>query len=145
MTAPVFVDTNVLIYAVDSGEPTKQRLADNWLNELWKSKMGRLSFQVLQEFYVKASRKGPSAVDDIRSEIRDLMVWDPVPVTARLLEQGWKIQDRYQLSFWDSLIIAAAQSASCRFLLTEDLQPDQDFDGLLVVNPFLRDPASLIP
>jgi predicted nucleic acid-binding protein len=64
-------------------------------------------------------------------------------VDAKILDHGWKIQDRYQLSFWDALIVAAAKSASCRFLLTEDLQPGQDFDGLLVVNPFLRDAASL--
>src|SRR6266704_2926587 len=66
-----------------------------------------------------------------------------VAVSGETLNRSWKIQDRYQLSFWDSLIVAAAKSASCRFLLTEDLQPGQDFDGLLVVNPFLRDPASL--
>ena len=125
MTAPVFVDTNVLIYAVDLADPRKQRAAQSWLDELWKSKMGRLSFQVLQEFYVKVSQKGLSTVGDARAEIRDLLTWKPVPVTAGLMEQGWKIQDRYRLSFWDSLIVAAAKSASCRFLLTEDLQSGQ--------------------
>jgi predicted nucleic acid-binding protein len=143
MTAPVFVDTNVLIYAVDLADPRKQRAAQSWLDELWKSKMGRLSFQVLQEFYVKVSQKRLSTVDNARAEIRDLLTWKPVPVTAGLLEQGWKIQDRYRLSFWDSLIVAAAKAASCRFLLTEDLQSVQDFDGLLAINPFLRDPASV--
>ncbi len=143
MTAPVFVDTNVLIYAVDLADPRKQRAAQSWLDELWKSKMGRLSFQVLQEFYVKVSQKRLSTVDNARAEIRDLLTWKPVPVTAGLLEQGWKIQDRYRLSFWDSLIVAAAKAASCRFLLTEDLQSGQDFDGLLAINPFLRDPASV--
>jgi predicted nucleic acid-binding protein len=141
MTAPVFVDTNVLIYAVDLADPRKQRAAQSWLDELWKSKMGRLSFQVLQEFYVKVSQKRLSTVDNARAEIRDLLTWKPVPVTAGLLEQGWKIQDRYRLSFWDSLIVAAAKAASCRFLLTEDLQCGQDFDGLLAINPFLTDPA----
>jgi predicted nucleic acid-binding protein len=60
-----------------------------------------------------------------------------------VVERGWKIQDRYQLSFWDALIVAAAKSLGCRFLLTEDLQTDQDFDGVLVVNPFVSDPSSL--
>jgi predicted nucleic acid-binding protein len=143
MTAPVFVDTNVLIYAVDLADPRKQRAAQSWLDELWKSKMGRLSFQVLQEFYVKVSQKGLSTVDDARAEIRDLLTWKPVPVTPALLEQSWKIQDRYRLSFWDSLIVGAAKSASCRFLLTEDLQAGQDFGGLLAINPFLQDPASV--
>jgi predicted nucleic acid-binding protein len=143
MTAPVFVDTNVLIYAVDLADPQKQRVAQSWLDELWKNKLGRLSFQVLQEFYVKVSQKGLSTAHNARAEIRDLLTWKPIPVTADLLERSWKIQDRYQLSFWDSLIVAAAKSTFCRFLLTEDLQSGQDLDGLLVVNPFLRDPASL--
>lgn len=94
MTAPVFVDTNVLIYAVDLADPRKQRLAQNWLDVLWKNNLGRLSFQVLQEFYVKVSQKGLSTVEDARKEIRDLLTWKPVPVSTSLLEQSWKIQDR---------------------------------------------------
>jgi predicted nucleic acid-binding protein len=144
MTAPVFVDTNVLVYAVDLADPRKQRAAQSWLKELWKNKLGRISFQVLQEFYVKVGQKGLSTVDDARAEIRDLLVWKPIAVTGGLLERGWKIQDRYQLSFWDSLIVAAAKSASCGFLLTEDLQSGQDLDGLTVINPFLHDPGSVI-
>jgi len=144
MTAPVFVDTNVLVYAVDLADPHKQRAAQSWLKELWKNKLGRLSFQVLQEFYLKVGQKGLSTVDDARAEIRDLLVWKPIAVTGGLLERGWKIQDRYQLSFWDSLIVAAAKSASCGFLLTEDLQSGQDLDGLTVINPFLHDPGSVI-
>jgi predicted nucleic acid-binding protein len=66
-----------------------------------------------------------------------------VIVDAAILERGWKIQDRYGLSFWDSLIVAAAKSAGCRYLLTEDLQTGQDLDGVTVVHPFLSDPESL--
>jgi len=61
-----------------------------------------------------------------------------------LTEHAWKLQDRYQLSFWDALIVAAAKSAAATFLLTEDLQSGQDFDSLLVVNPFTTDPKSLL-
>ncbi len=61
MTAPVLVDTNVLIYPVDLADPRQQELARNWLDELWKSETGRLSFQGLQEFYAKVSQKSPSA------------------------------------------------------------------------------------
>jgi predicted nucleic acid-binding protein len=64
-------------------------------------------------------------------------------VDAAILERGWKIQDRYHLSFWDSLIVAAAKSAGCRYLLTEDLQANQDLDGVMVVSPFLSNPASV--
>jgi predicted nucleic acid-binding protein len=67
-----------------------------------------------------------------------------VVVDAALIERGWKLQDKCRLSFWDSLIVAAANTASCGFLLTEDLQDGQKLDGVEVVNPFLRGPASLL-
>jgi predicted nucleic acid-binding protein len=145
MTAPIFVDTNVLIYALDEADMAKQQAARVWRAELWKSGRGRISYQVLQEFYAKVTHKWPSARAQARAEVRDLLAWRPVAVDAALLEQGWRIQDRYQLSFWDALIVAAAKAASCRYLLTEDLQADQDLDGVVVVNPFLLDPAKLPP
>lgn len=144
MSALVFVDTNVLIYAIDDADPKKQRAAQDWRAELWKTRRGRLSFQVLQELYAKVTQKRPSAGKEARSEIRDLITWQPVIVDDTILEQGWKIQDRYRLSFWDSLIVAAAKAASCRYLLTEDLQPDQDLDGVMVLDPFVHDPKSVL-
>ena len=138
MTAPVFVDTNVLLYAVDDADPEKQAAARVWRATLWKSRAGRISFQVLQEFYVNVRQKWPSAAEEARAEVRDLLAWQPIAVGAALLEQGWKIQDRYRLSFWDAMIVAAAKASSCRYLLTEDLQPGQTIDGIVVVNPFLE-------
>lgn len=143
MTAPVFVDTNVLIYALDDADLNKQKAARLWRSELWRSRRGRISFQVLQEFYVKVTQKWPTAKQEARSEVRDLLAWRPVTIDDAIVEVAWKIQDRYQFSFWDALIIAAAKSSSCRFLLTEDLQADQELDGLLVINPFECDPALL--
>jgi predicted nucleic acid-binding protein len=144
MTVPVFVDTNVLIYALNRGDPKKQHAAQAWRAELWKNHNGRISFQVLQEFYVNVAQKWPSACDQARAEIRDLMAWRPATVDGPILEGAWRIQDRYQLSFWDALIVGAAKSLACRYLLTEDLQADQELDGIIVINPFLRDPASLL-
>jgi len=63
---------------------------------------------------------------------------------SEILVQGWRLQDRFQLSFWDSLILAAAISSACNFLLTEDLQSGQELDGVTVLNPFLNDPASYL-
>ena len=143
MTALVFVDTNVFLYAVDRADPGKHYAAREWRQELWKSRLGRTSFQVLQEFYSNYSRNWPSRRDEARVEIRDLLLWRPAVMNAAILEQGWKLQDRYQLSFWDALIVAAAKSIACRFLLTEDLQTGQDLEGVTVINPFLTDPASL--
>ena len=143
MIAPVFVDTNVLLYAVDMADVVKQRAAHAWRDELWRKRLGKISFQVIHEFYFQATRKKPSGLDEVRAEIRDLMAWQPVPVDAVILEQGWKLQDRYRLSFWDALIVSAAKSTGCRYLLTEDMQTGQDLDGILVISPFLTDPTFL--
>ena len=143
MTAPVFVDTNVFLYALDRADLKKQQTARAWRDQLWKNRLGRISFQVLQEFYVKAIQKWPGARDEARAEVKDLLAWQPVAVDAAILEQGWKLQDRYQLSFWDALIVAAAKSIGCRYLLTEDLQNNQDLGGIRAISPFVNDPTSL--
>lgn len=143
MIAPVFVDTNVLVYTVDVGDPEKHRSAQEWEEWLWKSRLGRTSFQVLQEFFVAVTRKQPEAREAARKEIRNLLIWQPQPMEPAVLELGWKIQDRYQLSFWDSMIVAAAKALDCGYLLTEDLEAGQQLDGILVVNPFQQKPNSL--
>jgi predicted nucleic acid-binding protein len=144
MTAPVFVDSNVFLYALDDADTRKQQAARDWRSALWRSRLGRVSFQVLGEFYVNALRLRPAARDDARAEVRDLLAWNPVLADAALLELGWKIQDRYRLSYWDALIVAAAKVASCGYLLTEDLQAGQKLDEIEVVNPFLRSSDSLV-
>jgi predicted nucleic acid-binding protein len=143
MTANVFVDTNVLIYAVDQADLQKQQAAQAWRQWLWETNRGRISFQVLQEFYVNAIKKQLSAQAEIRKEIEDLMTWQPIPLDASVIARAWKIEDRYRISFWDSLIIAAARVADCRYLLTEDLQRGQELDGVMIVDPFVSAPASL--
>jgi predicted nucleic acid-binding protein len=142
--APVFVDSNVFLYALDEADRDKQQAARNWRADLWKSRRGRVSFQVLGEFYVNALRKRPAAREEARAEVRDLLAWNPIVTDAALLERGWRIQDRYHLSYWDALIVAAAKAASCRYLLTEDLQPGQKLDGIEIVNPFLHSPESVV-
>jgi predicted nucleic acid-binding protein len=144
MTATVFVDTNVLLYALDPADPKKHAAAQAWRSELWKSRRGRLSIQVLQEFYAKVAQKWPMSRDAARSEVQDLLAWQPVTMDYALLELGWKLQDRFRLSFWDSLIVAAAKTAGCHYLLTEDLQPGQNLDGVYVTNPFLTLPSAIL-
>jgi len=143
MTAPVFVDTNVFLYALDAADKAKQKAARDWRAALWQTRLGRISYQVLAEFYVNALRLKPSAGDDARAEVRDLLAWNPLVVDAAVVELGWRFQDRYQLAFWDSLILAAAKLLACGYLLTEDLQTGQILDGIEVVNPFLKSPANL--
>ena len=131
---PWFVDTNVLVYAYDADAGRKHEIAQRLLTELWASEGdGRVSMQVLQEFYVKVAQKWPGSRGLARTEVTDLLAWRPVAVSGKLIQQGWKIQDRYQLSFWDALIVAAAKAASCEYLLTEDLHPGQDLKRLFFV------------
>ncbi len=145
MTARVFVDSNVLAYARDASEGEKQRRSMEWMEYLWRSKAGRVSVQVLQEFYVTVTRKlkpglAPTAA---RADVRHLMAWHPTTLDARILEGAFEAEDRHELSFWDALIVSAARAAGCEYLLTEDLQDGQSFEGLVVVNPFLHEPESL--
>src|SRR5258708_9779961 len=118
--SPVFVDSNVFLYAIDEADPKKQQAARHWRSELWRSRRGRISFQVLGEFYVNAVRKQPAAREEARSEGRDLLAWKPVVADAALLERGWKIQDRYRLSYWDSLISAPPNAPSSPSLPNQD-------------------------
>ena len=145
MTGLVFVDTNVFIYRHDLAVPDKQAAAESWLAHLWHTRTGRVSTQILQEFYVNVTRKlRPGlAREQARAEIEDLLSWRPFQVEAETIRAAWKVQDRFGLSFWDSLIAATARTGGCRFLLTEDLQHGQDLEGVLVVNPFFEHPGSL--
>jgi predicted nucleic acid-binding protein len=144
MSALVFVDTNVLLYAVDSGDRSKHAAARVWRAELWRRRCGRLSFQVLHEFYAQVLRKNPSAREQARAEIRDLQAWSPVATSQQALEAAWDLQDRYKLPFWDALIVAAARLAACSHLLSEDFQAGQDLGGVLVVSPFQSEPDSVL-
>jgi len=146
MTAPIFVDTNILVYARDAGAGAKQVRAGEWMTLIWQSGRGRLSVQVLQELYVTLTRKlrpGLSS-EEARAEVRALLPWRPIEIGPGILETAWDLQDRFELSWWDALIVGAAHATRCRYLLTEDLQDGQDLDGLLVVNPFRHSPDSLV-
>lgn len=145
MSAPIFVDTNILVYALDAGAGDKQRLAAAWVDRLWRSGRGRLSVQVLHEFYVTVTQKlRPGLSRPVaQAEVRGLLSWRPVPPDEAVLERAWHVEERFGLSFWDSLIVAAAQAASCSHLLTEDLQDGQQLDGVQVMNPFRRQPQAV--
>lgn len=102
MTAPIFVDTNVLVYAMDAAEPTKQPLARAWLDRLWRTESGRISIQVLQECYVTVTRKLKPGLDPsrARAHVRRFLTWDPTTTDGALLEDAWTIETRRRLSWW---------------------------------------------
>ena len=145
MDGDVFTDTNVLVYSRDTAEPEKHRKARAWMAHLWTTRQGRLSYQVLQEFYVTVTEKLDPGLDreSARREVLSFTPWRPVTIDARVLEAAWQVQDRYRLSWWDALIVAAAQVAGCEYLLTEDLQDDQMLGTVQVVNPFRTPPERL--
>jgi predicted nucleic acid-binding protein len=138
MSGDVFVDTNVLVYNRDASEPEKQPRAAAWLELLWQSGRGALSAQVLQEYYVTVTRKlSPGMpIEEARDEVRDYASWAPLPITADLIERAFEVETRFGLSWWDAVVVAAAQTLGCRRLLTEDLQDGMDFDGVVVLDPF---------
>jgi len=138
MTERFFVDTNILVYARDTTEPDKHQAARDWLAHLWTNRTGRISTQVLKEYYQVVTRRlNPGLpVAEARDDIRDLQSWNPLDVTSTTFELAWTIEDRYQFSWWDSLIIASAQQSNCQYLLSEDLQAGQTIDNLTVLNPF---------
>jgi predicted nucleic acid-binding protein len=146
MTARVFVDTNVFVYNRDLSEKEKRPRAGEWLAYLWGKRSGRLSMQVLQEFYITVTEKLDPKIPrvSVRQDIRDLMAWRPIMADAKLVESAWDFQDRFKIAWWDSLIVAAAHAAHCRYILTEDFQDGQVFDKLTIVNPFRHDPNSIL-
>lgn len=142
--APVFVDTNVLVYARDRRDVEKHRRAGAWMRFLWQTRRGRLSAQVLNEYFVTVTRKLPQPLTDVeaRDEVRELMAWGPEHVDGDLIERAWIAASSWKLSHWDALIVAAAQRAGCTYLLTEDLQTAQSFGDLQTLSPFSSSPTA---
>lgn len=138
MSDKVFVDTNILLYARDTGQPDKQPVAWRWLETLWRERRGCLSYQVLQEYYLNVTQKLKPGLPlaDARRDVRSLLVWNPVKTDAPLLESAWGLCDRYGFSWWDAQIVAAARLAGCAVLLSEDMQHELDVNGTRIVNPF---------
>ena len=136
--AGVFIDANILIYSEDGADPVKQKVAIAWLNALWLRGVGRLSTQVLNEFYVIATRKikPPMPAGDARAEVRRYELWRPWQIDHATVESAWAVESRYGLHYWDSLVVAAAQHMDCRYLLSEDMGHEQKYGGVQVINPF---------
>ncbi len=136
-----FVDSNVLLYSVDPVEAEKRVRATEWLEALWMAGSGRLSWQVLHEFYWNAVKKMRLAPANAREIVEDISHWKPVDTSLGLLQQAWYWADVAQLSHWDALIVAAAQRSGARYLLSEDFQSDRRYDEVRVVNPFAQAPS----
>jgi predicted nucleic acid-binding protein len=145
MNGNIFVDTNVLVYTRDASQADKQMRAAEWVSYLWQTGNGRLSLQVLTEFYavVTGKLKPGMEVATARKDVEDLFAWQPLSITPDLIAEAWLAQDLLHLSWWDSLIVSAARILRCTYLLSEDFHHSQDFQGIRVINPFRMRPVEL--
>ena len=133
-----FVDTNILIYSLDlePSQPEKTTIAQ----EILLGADIALSVQVLQEFYVQAThpRRRDAVSHDVA--VRLIEKWQRFRIqdnTATVLQSALRLKERFQTSYWDAAILAAAKAARCQQILTEDVNHGQDYDGVVVVNPLL--------
>ena len=136
----VFVDTKVLISAEDGAEADKQHSALDWIERLWRARSGRLSTQVLNEFYVDVTRKLKPAMPqgDARARVRRYAAgWNPWQIDHATVETAWAMEARHGLQYWDCLVLAAAQHSGCTLVLSEDMQHEGRYGAVQVINPFL--------
>ena len=133
-----FVDTNILVYAHDASETEKQPVARALLEELWADRSGVVSTQVLQEFYVVATRKfqPPMRPSEAREIVTLYATWSVVQVDVGLILDAAALEERARLSFWDALIVEAARRAGAVRLVSEDLQAGRRIAGIAIENPF---------
>jgi predicted nucleic acid-binding protein len=132
-----FVDTNILIYAYDRTAGRRQARARELLADLWQSRRGCLSVQVLQEFYVVATRKlARVATADLRMILADLSLWRVHTPGAADVLAAVDLHQRHQTSFWDAMILQSAARLGCTVVWSEDLNAGQVFGSVRVVNPF---------
>jgi predicted nucleic acid-binding protein len=136
MPDDVFVDTNVLVYAHDADAGEKHRLARRLVAGLWQSKpLPWISVQVLQEMLVTLQRKNVPLAEACRT-VEDYAHWRVVENDIGLFRAGMTEMERWKISFWDALILSAARQVGAMTVLSEDLNDEQDYGGISIVNPF---------
>ena len=137
MTDKCFLDTNILVYAHDRGSGEKHERAKSLVERLWDEGSGVLSTQVLQEFYVNICRKAkrPVSPEEAATIVREYLNWEVVINSGESILQAFLIESRFQISFWDALIVQAATSAGVPTLYSEDLNHHQMYGVVRVVNP----------
>ena len=134
-----FVDTNVLVYALDKSGSAKQRVAQRLLNELIEQDRLRVSTQVLQELYVTLTRKAGRrcSSEEALAVVEDLAAWPLMVVDYAAIRAAVRLADQATLSFWDALVVVAAARSGAAVLYTEDLNDGQEILGVRISNPFV--------
>ena len=139
MANKYFVDTNILVYAHDRSAGPKHQRARRLLEQLWQSGEGVLSTQVLQELCLNLRRKVTPALSatEVHNLIEDYLAWEIVTDSPESTLRALEVETRYQTSFWDALILHAAETAGAEVLYSEDLAHGQSYGSVKVVNPLL--------
>ncbi|HUO35986.1 MAG TPA: PIN domain-containing protein [Candidatus Acidoferrum sp.] len=137
MSGRTFVDTNVLIYAHDSEAGAKREIAREIIGDLWDERSGLLSVQVLQEFYVNATRKiaVPLSTASARAVVAAYKTWC-IPPAIEDVADAFRAEDEARIGFWDALVIASATRSGAARILSEDLNAGQSIRGIKIENPF---------
>jgi predicted nucleic acid-binding protein len=136
MSVAAFFDTNVLLYAEDHSNPQKQERAQSLISDVLRDGNGRISLQVLQEYFAVATRKLGIDASKARRQVELYSHLDVVRLEPNDLLAAIDLHRLNQFSIWDALILRAALISGCRVLYTEDLQAGFRLDSLSVVNPF---------
>jgi predicted nucleic acid-binding protein len=137
MTGRRFIDTNVAVYAYDSSAGNKQTTAQQVLRDAAAASEGVISVQVLGEFFhATVTRKKILEISKARIALAALRHLDVVSVDKAMVEKAIDFHERFQLRYWDALIISAAKLSGCRTVMSEDLNEGQKYDGVAIVNPF---------
>jgi len=133
-----FVDTNVLVYAHDEDAGDRHAVAARLVAELWETRGAVISTQVLQEFYVNATRKIPTPIPRglARQIVKTYAAWQTEIVGPPEMQIASELEEQHQLSFWDALIVAAAVKGGAATILTEDMSAGRSISGVLIENPF---------
>jgi predicted nucleic acid-binding protein len=133
-----FVDTSILIYAHDRSAGDKHSRAQDLIRALWHSGEGCLSIEVLQEFYVNVTQKvaRPLTPEVAAQIIGELSVWQVHCPGVEDVLDAIRLQERYQISFWDAMIVASAIQLGCQTIWSEDLSTGQVYDAVTVTSPF---------
>lgn len=141
-----FIDTNVLLYAKDNTAPSKLRRANEWLTALSARNAVVLSAQSLREYYWNLLRldRSAGAVTRLRADIASLDGFVPDLLRIDWMADAWSLQDRHGLSFWDSLLVAAALKEGCSIFLSEDMNDGQWIENLTVIDPFSNQPGEVL-
>ena len=137
MSDKYFVDTNILMYAHDAAAGAKHTRARTLIEELWRNRSGVISTQILQELVVNLRRKTaqPLSVKATRDIVADYLSWHVVVNSGESILEALELEDRYQISFWDALVIQAARASGAAVLYSEDLSDGQMYGSVRVVNP----------